>query len=283
MNPLFSAQIIHAMLVLGLFVAYGTLVRRGAIAGKAILGFGAMVTVLAVASAGLAQLPLYRAGLMSLSLYLFHPALMLIVSVFCVIFSYRNQLSEDLATTTLGDTKIIVRFCPPNLIPDADALVVPTTTTLRMIDGLAMYVGMGAGPEPGKEAMPQGPVNIGKVIATGPGKLAVGRIYHVAVGDAFKAVDATKLRRGIETAAQQARKGNAESLAVPVGQLRGLSLQQSVDSIVGGVLKNRKAFAEIVFLVFEPRLKRATAVAVERAVEANEPTVITTPARQSLK
>lgn len=271
MSGLVASQISYGLFILVLFIGYGSLVRRGVVSGKGIIGAGVVVTLLATAAAAYNLYPAYRSGQLPLVLFLFNPLLMTFVSALCVFFSYRQQQTEDLVTLAVGDSKIIVRFCPPARIPDADALLLPTVTTLRMLEGLAGSVGMGAGRETMREATRHAPVNLGKVVTTGPGQLAVGRIYHVAVGDPLRPVDEVKLRRGMESAAQQARKGGAESVAVPVGSVRGLTLSQSVSAIAGGVLRHHKPFAEIVFVVFEPRHRREIAEVIQRLVEVEEP------------
>jgi hypothetical protein len=269
--PTIWSQLPLVLIVLGLFFGFAVAVRRGVVTGKAIIGVGALVSALAIGAWVVYWLPIVQAGL-PIPLLITYIAPMAVASVWAVWTAYRSQLVADVATHTVGDTKIIVRVCGAQKIPDADSLLLPTTTSLRMIDGLPGTVGFVAGAAVQKEAIQQGPVGMGKIVATGPGKLGVGRILHVAVSDPLKPVDENRLRKGMEGAAQQARKLNSESIAVTVGAMRGLTVQEAASAIVGGVLKQRKAFAEIVFLTFTGRDGKDVAAVVAKEIAVVEAT-----------
>jgi len=273
-NEELSRQLPYAACILTLFVFFGVLVRRGKIKGRAILGYGILVGVLAVSASLLESLPLWQASAddpTRIALLLVNPIAMVLVSVFCVSFTYQTQRVEDLATHTLGDTKVIVRSCLPNCIPDADALLLPTATDMRFVGGLAGPIGFVAGGAVERAATSRTPAGIGKVVETEGGKLAVGHIYHVAVYEPLRSVTAATLKRGIETASLQARKRGAESLAVPLGPLPGLSAADSMKATVEGVLKHRKAFGEIVFVAFDRRAARLADEIVRSAVNELTP------------
>jgi O-acetyl-ADP-ribose deacetylase (regulator of RNase III) len=108
-------------------------------------------------------------------------------------------------------------------------------------------------------------------VATSGGRLAVGRVFHVAVHEPARAAEPGPLRRGIENAVQQARKAGAETLAVPLGGLRGMPPAQAAPVVVEAVLRQRRAFSEIVFVVLERGSERAARAAVEQAVRAVAP------------
>ncbi len=260
------SQIPYAIFVIALFVGYGILVRRRVFEGRNILLAGAVVGVLAVAAATLNALP--QRTVLPLPLLLINPLMMGIVTVYCVWFSYRQQRVEDVATLAVGDTKVIVRVCSAFRIPDADALLLPTSTAMRMLGGVPGAIGIASGGAAEREARQSAPVGMGKVIATSGGRLAVARIFHVAVYDAGRGVDENALRKGVESAAQQARKSGAESVVLPVGAYRPLSAARVAAVVAEGVLKQRRAFAEIVFVALEPRDADAIVQAVTSAVEA---------------
>jgi len=260
------SQIPYAVFVVALFVGYGILVRRRVFEGRNILLAGAVVGVLAVGAATLNALP--QRAVLPWPLLLVNPIMMGLVTVYCVWFSYRQQRVEDVATLLVGDTKIIVRVCSAFRIPDADALLLPTSTSMRMLGGVPGLVGIASGGASEREARKNAPVGLGKVVATGGGRLAVARIFHVAVYDVGRGVDENALRRGIESAGQQARKSGAESVVVPVGAYRPLPVARVAAVCAEAVLKQRRAFAEIVFVVLEPRDAGVVVEAVTGAVEA---------------
>ncbi len=270
-----TGQIPHLLFILALFAAYGVAVRRGVLRDMAVLWVGAGVGVAAVIATMTYWWPLYEKGVLPLSLFLFNPFIMLICSLWCVYLAYRAQRVEDIGTFNIGDTKVIVRICPPNRLPEADALLLPTSVTLRFADGIAGLVGMATGKEPENESRPQGPVGTLKVVAVGPGDLKVEKIYMVAVSDYLEKVNAGVLQRGIEGAALAARKDNRESVVVPIAALRGLNLTETARSMVAGTLKQRKAFAEIVFAALSPRDGADLVVEVARQVMKLEGEVIT--------
>ena len=131
MTPQLAAQLPYAFIIIGLFIVYGSLVRRGTIASKNIVFVGAVLGLVAAILAFLSVYPDYKRGAIPLPLALFNPMAMLVCSAYCVTFSYRMQRVQDLATFLVGDTKIIVRTCPPMRLPPADALLLPTNAHFR--------------------------------------------------------------------------------------------------------------------------------------------------------
>jgi O-acetyl-ADP-ribose deacetylase (regulator of RNase III) len=265
-----ARQIPYFLFVLSLFTAYGILVRRGNIKGKNILWAGVGTGALAVTAALVYIWPDYQRG-MSLPILLIHPVLMALVTVYCVGITYRAQRVQTIATYIIGDTKILVISCPPSSIPDADALLLPGNTRLRMVGGLIGLIGFAAGAEADKEMAKSGPVGIGKVVEGGPGRLPVGRIYQVAVQEPLKDVTAPVLKRSMESAVLAARKGGAESVAVPLGALRGLPATRTMEIMAEAVLKQRKAFGEIVFVTLDARSAALADDVVRKLVEGAKP------------
>ncbi len=268
-SPLLS-QLPYALFIIALFLAYGAVVRRGLVSGRAIIGVGVLVGALAVAASFL-NIPAPVRQRAPLALVLFAPGLMAACAALCVTFAYRAQKVADLATFEIGDTRIVVRYAPASRI-QADALLLPAMTTLRMLGGVpaAIRAAGGAGIE--KEALASAPAGIGKVVSTTGGRLGVDRVFHVAVHEPLRPVEEVTLRRGLESAAQQARKAGAESVALPLGALRGLPAAKVAAAAAEAMLKQRRAFSEITFVVLEARSAPPIREAIERVVTAAIPT-----------
>jgi O-acetyl-ADP-ribose deacetylase (regulator of RNase III) len=264
-----SSQIPYILFVLVLFLAYGSLVRRGIVTGRAILYVGALVA-LAAAAASYLNLPFRLRHEAPVALTLIPPLTMALCAAVCVGLAYRMQQVTDLVAFPLGDTHIIVRAGPVTGVT-ADALLVPAETTLRMSGGAAArMVGAVGGRAIEKEAHPSAPAGLGKVVTTGGGRLAIHRILHAVVFEPGHRVDERALRRGMENAAQQARKAGAETVVVPIGYLPGMTTGQVALATGEAVLKYQRAFAEIVFLALEPRQAALVREAVERAAGITE-------------
>jgi O-acetyl-ADP-ribose deacetylase (regulator of RNase III) len=96
----------------------------------------------------------------------------------------------------------------------------------------------------------------------------VDHVFHAAVGEPLRPVDASVLRRALEGAAQQARKAGAETIALPVGSLHGMSVERVAAVAAEALLKQRRAFSEIIFVALDVRSTSMVAAAVSKAVEA---------------
>lgn len=262
----FVSQLPYALFIIALFLAYGHLVRRGVFAGRNIV-FAGIVVGLIAAGASHFQVPAAVRAQTPWPVLLIGPLLMLACSAVCVAFAYRAQQVVEAARFDVGDTTVIVRYSPAGRI-EADALILPALTTLRMLGGVPGAVGIAAGASVEREALAQAPVNLGKIVRTGGGRLAVEHVFHAAVGEPLRGVDAATLRRALESATQQARKAGAETLAVPVGSLRGLDLGRVAGVTADAVLKQRRAFSQIVFVALDVRSVATVRAAVERAVAA---------------
>ena len=97
--------------------------------------------------------------------------------------------------------------------PEADALIVPTNDYLWMATGSALETKLAAGEEVETEAVRQGPIALGEIVATGAGGLALKRIIHAAFTgqdlEVEPAAGAEALVRGLALAA---RHGDARVL-----------------------------------------------------------------------
>lgn len=270
MSPQLAAQLPFAIVIVGMFLVYGMLVRRGVLHDKNILIVGAGIGILAALLAGWSVWPEYQKGILPIPLLLFNPVAMLICSAYCVRFSYQSQRVQDLATYLIGDAKIIVRVAPPSRLPPADALLLPANTYLRSTDGTLFLYGAASGSGLAGEARKNVPVPLGKVVSSPPGNLAVGKVFLVAVSAPMGNVKADVLRKGMESAANAARKARVESVVVPLVPLRGLPFEASTEAIIGGVLQGRKAFAEIVLVVGSGRYEKAAVALADRLIGSRD-------------
>lgn len=258
-------QLPYFLSIISLFWVYGTAVRRGYLAGRAIVGVGVFVGLIAVAASFLNFPPDLRRTL-PLPLLLLPPASMAVCAAVCVWYAYRAQRVEDIMATEIEGTRVIARYAPARRIA-TDALLLPTATTLRMAPGTAAALATVGGAAITREARASAPVPLGKVVATGGGPLPVERIFHVAVYEPLRAADEAALRRGLENAAQRARKAGAKRLAVPVGPLPGLPLHRVAVVTLEAVLKQRRSFEEIVFVALVERSLPALRDALARTID----------------
>lgn len=266
MNPnAILPQLPFLFTILAAFVAYGIMVRREILTGAKIWQGGIVIGLIAVGLAILNdRLNLKLLPGMSPTLYFMNPAAMAFCSAYCVFISYRLHKVTDVATWSVGDTKIILRTCPASKLPDAHALILPTGTRLEMRFGIPAQVKNAGGDAISAAAAKLAPVGLGKVVATEAGTLAVGKIYHVAVYEPNKPVKADVLKRFVGQALLVARKDGAESVCIPLGTYPGMSLESSTAAISETVLKQYKPFAEIVLCIFEARDERDATTAARK-------------------
>ncbi len=259
-------QLPFLLAILGVFITYGVMVRREILSGAKIWQGGLVMGLIAVTLAALNdRLNLHLPPELEKSYYyLFNPAVMAFCSAFCVVTAYRMQNVTDIATWQLGDTKIILRICLAAKMPDADALILPTGVRLEMRHGIPAQVRNAGGEAIETAARKFAPVGIGKIIITMAGTLAVGKIYHVAVYEAGKAIKADVMRRFMGEALIAARKERAESVCIPLGAYPGMTTAGATTAICEAMLKQHKAFGEIVLCIFEARDDREIAAAARK-------------------
>ena len=258
-------QLPFLITILAVFISYGIMVRREVLTGNRIWQGGIVIGLIAVGLAALNdRLNLHLQPGMSPTTYLLTPSAMAFCSLYCVFVSYRMQRASDLATWIMGDTKIILRICPASKLPDAHALILPTGTRLEMQNGIPAQVKNAGGEAIATAAGKFAPVGLGKVITTEAGTLAVENIYHVAVYEAGKPVKVDILKRFVTQALLNARKDGTESICIPLGAYPGLSVESSTIALAEVILKQHKAFAEIVLCIFEARDDREVAGAIRK-------------------
>jgi O-acetyl-ADP-ribose deacetylase (regulator of RNase III) len=241
------AELPFILFLTALFLAYGQLVRRGALRGRWILIAGILMGLVAVVvSTG----HFWRPG-MPLPLQLINPLMMALCTGFCVSVALRSQTVRTVAEETFHGTPLTVLSCAPLRIPAADALLVATSTELRTPGGPAAQLAQVGGKDYDTLLSKGAPVGVGKIVITPGDRLPAPKVYHAAVYEARKNMNAENLRRGMQAAAHQAHKNGAKTLTVACGKMPGLSLTESATAIVTGVLKHAQDFEKIVFCAIE--------------------------------
>jgi len=268
-------QLPFLIVILIAFITYATLVRRGVLSGARIWQGGIVLGLGTFAVAAVNEyVNIHLPPGVSPWLHLTNPGALGLCAIYCVMFSYRMQRVMEMATFTMGDTKILMQICPASKLPDAQVMILPTSTSMRMPGGITGLIKIASGESVEQEAMKTAPVGIGKIIETGPGKLTVGNIYHVAVAEPGKAMRVDVLKRFVGQAALMARKANVESLCIPIGPYPGLTTVAAAEAIAEAIMKQRKAFAEIVFVALDPRDGKDMVTTVAKVIRAAEPTAV---------
>jgi hypothetical protein len=98
--------------------------------------------------------------------------------------------------------------------PEANALLVPTNDYLWMAEGPALEIKKQAGEEVELEAVRQGPVAMGEIVATGSGSLPFSCILHAAVMGQNLHVDGPAAGQAIRSGIRLASEKRWERLLV---------------------------------------------------------------------
>ena len=263
----------YALGILIAFFTYGGLVRNGKISGRAVVTIGSIIGVVAVLVWTGATYATLSPAARHWTTIVPGAVVMGVCAFYCVAMAYRVQNVETVAEFLAGDTKMILLGCTPMRLPDADALIVPCSTAIAPMGGPVLTLLAQAGGEVGKELKPHKPLGVGKCAKTSGGKLAVGSIWWCSVHEPSKNADVVTVRRTVEKAAESAKRDGAESLVVLFAAVRGLSLEAVASASVEGVVKQRRAFAEIVFVVTEPRDQPEAKSALESTLRKLVPDV----------
>lgn len=258
-------QLFFTLPIFTAFLLYANYVRQGKINGNQIFFFGALLGIAALGTTTAMIWPLH-ADRDWPKLALTNAMIISLATVWCVFFAWRQARVVTAFTATSDGVTIKVISATAWRTPAADAMLLPNTTALRAIAGPSAPVLLAAGKAVEGEVRALAPVKLEKVVSTAGGSLPVGKIYHVAVNEPSKTVDAARLRRGIEHAAQQARKGDAKTIIVPYLPLRGLSPKDGAVAVVEGTLHSRKGFTEILLVAIDPRDTALLKAAVEAAL-----------------
>lgn len=116
--------------------------------------------------------------------------------------------------TSVGKTKLelasgdITQF-------EVDAIAAASGTELWMIDGVAAAIKRVGGEGVEKEAVLQGPVEVGQAVATTGHDLKARWVIHVAVTDEKPQTDAGIIARSVRAVLDCAERCHARSVAIP--------------------------------------------------------------------
>jgi O-acetyl-ADP-ribose deacetylase len=116
---------------------------------------------------------------------------------------------------------------------EVDAIVIPANESLFMTTSLAASVKRHGGDEVERDAVAQGPVEVGRAVVTGGGRLAAPYVIHaVAVGHELVA-DAGRLRAALDAALAAVEHLGLRRIAVtPLGAERGVFTPADATQIV---------------------------------------------------
>lgn len=96
-----------------------------------------------------------------------------------------------------------------------DAIVNAANDHLWMGGGVAGAIKRRGGPEIEREAMAQGPIQVGTAVATGAGALGAKYVIHAAVMGQDLVTNADRIRRATESSLDLARRLQLDSIAFP--------------------------------------------------------------------
>lgn len=260
-----AAFILYATVVTGLFLVYGNLVRRGQLSGRAIPLAGTGVGLVALVATVLLLKPQIESKGIPFAVLLLNAGSIGLVSAYCILLASRQARVAEVAQRQVGEARVAVRVSSPWRIAGVEAIVIPTATTLRALVGPSVPILAAAGQEAERAVRAAAPVAPDKVVATTAGRLAAGTLYHVAVHEPMRPVDAGRLRRGLEAGAQQARKGGAQRVAFAFGPLRGIGVPETAQIYVEAALRQARHLPEIVLLAIDGRGERELSEALRRA------------------
>jgi O-acetyl-ADP-ribose deacetylase (regulator of RNase III) len=116
--------------------------------------------------------------------------------------------------TSVGKTKIEVASGDITQL-EVDALVAPTGTELWMDHGVAAAIKRAGGEAIEKEAVLQGPVQVGEAVVTTGHGLKARWVIHVALTQAGPTADAGLVTAATRAALAAAERAHARSVALP--------------------------------------------------------------------
>ena len=134
-----------------------------------------------------------------------------------------------------------------------DAVTNAANNHLWMGSGVAGAIKRAGGEEIEREAVAQGPIEVGEAVATGAGQLAAHWVIHGAVMGQDLQTNAELVRRTTESCLRVADKLGAESLALPAfgTGVGGFPLDECARIMVGAVRAYKpSSLKRVVFAVF---------------------------------
>jgi O-acetyl-ADP-ribose deacetylase (regulator of RNase III) len=142
-----------------------------------------------------------------------------------------------------------------------DAVVNAANNYLWMGSGVAGALKKAGGPSVEREAMALGPIEVGRAVTTGAGKLPVKWVIHAAVMGQDLETDADKVRRATVSALEEAERVGAQSVALPAlgTGVGGLALEDCARAMRAGLeeVLPLKSVRRVIFVLYGPRAYEA--------------------------
>jgi O-acetyl-ADP-ribose deacetylase (regulator of RNase III) len=116
--------------------------------------------------------------------------------------------------TSVGKTKLEIASSDITRL-EVDAVVAPTSTELWMDHSVAAAIKRAGGDAIEKEAMLQGPINVGETVVTTGHDLTARWVIHVALGTGAPTADAGIVATATRASLAAAERAHARSVALP--------------------------------------------------------------------
>jgi O-acetyl-ADP-ribose deacetylase (regulator of RNase III) len=143
---------------------------------------------------------------------------------------------------------------------EVDAIANAANDRLWMGSGVAGAIKRAGGEEIEREAMQQGPIEVGEAVATGAGRLPARWVIHGAVMGQDLRTDADCVRRTTESCLSLADDLGAESLALPAfgTGVGGFPLDECARIMVSTARAHQPgSLQRVIFAVFGPDARKA--------------------------
>jgi len=142
-----------------------------------------------------------------------------------------------------------------------DAVVNAANNHLWMGSGVAGALKKAGGPSVEREAMALGPIEVGRAVTTGAGKLPARWVIHAAVMGQDLETDADKVRRATTSALEEAERIGAKSVALPAlgTGVGGLAMEDCAQAMRAGLGEAMplKSVRRVIFVLYGPRAYEA--------------------------
>jgi O-acetyl-ADP-ribose deacetylase (regulator of RNase III) len=142
-----------------------------------------------------------------------------------------------------------------------DAVVNAANNHLWMGSGVAGALKKAGGPSVEREAMALGPIEVGRAVTTGAGKLPARWVIHAAVMGQDLGTDADKVRRATVSALGEAERIGAKSVALPAlgTGVGGLAMEDCARAMRAGLEEALPlaSVRRVIFVLYGPRAYEA--------------------------
>jgi len=138
---------------------------------------------------------------------------------------------------------------------EADALVNAANNYLWMGSGVAGALKRAGGQQIEDEAITQGPIRVGEVVATGAGRLKARYVIHAAVMGQDLRTSAVAVKEATENSLRCAEELNCRSIAYPAlgTGVGGFSLEECARLMIDAVLKyisGKTGLERVIFILY---------------------------------